>query len=65
MAIIGTVLKHMTFLLLCVVHLFCPEHNTHNPSIYAYYIVSFHLPDQLSHVHVLGLKYFFETTLLD
>ena len=49
-------LKHMTFLLILVVHIFFPEYNTHYLSIYSYWIISYLSHDQSSYVHVFGIK---------
>ena len=35
MKMLGTVLKHMVFLLVYAVHIFCPEHDTYAQFIYA------------------------------
>ena len=63
--IIEIVLKHMNFLLICVVHLFCTKHDTHAPSIYAYYLFFCLFCDKSIHVQMLGVKNVFKIPLLD
>ena len=65
MTVLGTMLKHMIFLNICVVYLCSPEHDNHGPSIYYYQIVSYLFHDQSSHVHMLYMKDVFDISLLD
>ena len=55
----------MAFLLLCVTHLFCIEHDTNYRPTFIDWTILYTYLDPLHRFYVMGMKYVYEITLYD